>query len=352
MEAVIESIRPFFTLCRIFGSFSFSIDKHGAKLSKTHAILVVATWITFFSLRYQYLYANKLEGGTFSSINLRISTHLAVAMFSSSFFINLLLRNEFFEILKILTKFDSKMMKLGARVDHRSHRKFTKAAIIIVLLHFVVQLLVTIPIPTKFKMKMTHFATPAKSLETLLMMIAGNAMNGYGVLFALIVLGIRARIKIFNKHLKHVNRNAKTFSQLHDDLNRAMQKISKIFAFPVMVGFSLCTMQSCSALYEFSSVVLSPGASRQQLGFCIFSNWWNFYNTIYFVVVITCCSLTDGEGKKGVGVVYKMMRKEPGSVGMLAMQLKHSPLEISCGLFVFDWSVLLHVSDDEHFFQN
>ena len=170
-------------------------------------------------------------------------------------------------------------------------------------------------------------------------------------LYLLVVLSICKRYKIINQILNQnqASETLKILSKLHLIIYRLISLTNRIFSTTIMISFGFNMSAGVFSLYELFSIYSVPNVTRQQIGFCfVVSSWWPS-SVCCMIAEIWCCTAAIDEEQKTSKILKRILCKEKDEKNQnllktFLMQISHSRVAFSCGLFEFNWELLGIVS--------
>lgn len=180
----------------------------------------------------------------------------------------------------------------------------------------------------------------------------GYSQQVFVILFLVLSAAIYERYKNINKILEveileNIHKdNLKALSVLHQDIHELIHVVNKIFSVPLMVLLAYTISAAVFSLYELISVLLTPNVTMQQIGFCLCLNTWLPDWILFTVMLVYFPELAAKEGMRTLSVLRNILSDENCDKNsekwtrMFIMQIGHSKLRFSCGLFAFEWELL------------
>lgn len=132
---------------------------------------------------------------------------------------------------------------------------------------------------------------------------------------------------------------------IHHDLMKCVHAVNVIFAFPTMLCFGITFLFTLFTLFASYKTFFYHDTD---LNIALSSIYWTIFYNYFLLGIIVTCNLVDSEADKLATLIYKMMNKNiSSSMAMQAFgnQVKQISGKSSCGLFNFDYSLIMMVSE-------
>lgn len=134
-----------------------------------------------------------------------------------------------------------------------------------------------------------------------------------------------------------------TLKSIHHDMMKCVQLANVCFGFQTMLGIGITFLFTLFTLFASYKAFYYHDIDERVAISSIF--WCLFYN--YFKVCIVYTSnMIDSENQELSTCIYKTMNKDvcsPLVMQSFAYQIKQLPSKSSCGLFNFDYSLIMTV---------
>ncbi|XP_041764907.1 putative gustatory receptor 2a isoform X5 [Anopheles merus] len=364
VQNVHDTFRPFYYLLKVTGLAPFRLNSQPSNDRKElyYAFGYSASFICVYSYAiYGYLF-------TTNTGHLYISKIVAVMengyMFCEFMVTNvaiifgLVLRNRVLEIFVQLAEIDEQLNVLRQPIEHNRQHRLLTVLCSIVLGSFLFLLLVTISTVTS---RLESFATPA--LDVAALAISSFCFLLQIVQFTVMVLLVLSRYQAINELFrmyfptspsavgnpsefaicseKEQINVLKQIKILHDKLNDVVELVN--YCFSVQITF-------CVGLCFVIGVVCSFGLFRafiyrNELFYMGVLNFiWYMYYLFFVLFFIAVGSKITREGKRIGILVHKAINCSSSSavineLNLFSQQLLHRSPVITCGLFVYDWTL-------------
>lgn len=131
---------------------------------------------------------------------------------------------------------------------------------------------------------------------------------------------------------------------IHHDMMKCVRLMNNIFGYQTMLSigisflFTLFTLFISFKAFHYNDTEI--GSTLSSIYWCIFYNYFKF-------LVIYTCNLVDSEATQLATMIYKMINRNVCSTLLMQAfgnQVKQISGKSSCGLFNFDYSLIMMVS--------
>lgn len=336
-------------LVRFFGYFHFKpSQRHAEKLNlvdilRLFAYLIIGLYISMES--------SNINMGSLNSLILTVGLDflLKVTIFMPVVFrtFNFVVRNDLLKIIRNINFIDENLRMLGVQVDHKKH---LKVALSVTFGYFSSLLFTLILDDVLF----TSYLPEVKmeKLQGLFAVFNLASYLSYNISQMLIILTVQVRVTYLKKLLKLKNLSVtslkgirKVHLTLFDTMNSinfcySLNLISFFFQFTFFVIFFLFDV-FYSALTIKSSTLNDLIFAIIQLGYLQFFFWF-----CAWMIVHSSLLVAEVEEMEDVVQCRSSNLDNPElarNFMFLNLQLQHSKLHVSCGLFEINWKLLFAI---------
>ncbi|XP_055694891.1 putative gustatory receptor 28b [Lutzomyia longipalpis] len=353
---VFETITVAHRFVKFFGYMCFSYDDDWPKSRVKLTFLDILLCIVNVSINSYLFYAMLMDEDeeTISiifnfGIRFILSALTIIGLISS--LLNVILSRWIFEILKCFREFDSQIESVGGIIHH--HKQFlviNVSAIIVPGLIFVVLM------ADVFEGNMTII----KFLGLISPVMSFVVTKGTFIFF---LVSLRTRFEILNrcfkenfcpetkaiKMVKSIELKGSDpsllvtkFATLHDYISDATELTSLCFSFQAMIFTGLCFVYNVFII--FSAFRVWTNFNEEFFGLVIGNFHWSFITYGFVLGEIYVAHNVTKLGKYTAILAHKAINrtKDESSIDKLrqmANQINHRPPVITCGLFLFDWTL-------------
>lgn len=139
-------------------------------------------------------------------------------------------------------------------------------------------------------------------------------------------------------------------SKIYVKIFEISSKASKIFAFQMALLIGITVINATFGLFELYTLSKEK-LNFEQTYYCVGATIVNSCFTVATCLMISTSSLTMKEGKKTFKILHDRINRGVDVLSvkalrryqLLFMQIEHFPTDLSCGLLVIDWKVLMKV---------
>ncbi|KAL7015670.1 hypothetical protein ACKWTF_016587 [Chironomus riparius] len=185
--------------------------------------------------------------------------------------------------------------------------------------------------------------------------LAWCGISVYIMCSCLIFLTIRLRLSIINRIATKSLPKAdmKMISSLHMNLCELASENGRIFAFQLAFISGVSLVNSTFCFFELYFAI-KEHAYGVDLFFSIFATIFNLFFIGYVALIMGTASIMTNEGEKILAVFHKGIFKQNwtqktgvlGKFHVFLLQIQHSNVNISCGLYKLEWKVMMKVIDE------
>uniref|UniRef100_A0AAG5D4G1 Gustatory receptor n=1 Tax=Anopheles atroparvus TaxID=41427 RepID=A0AAG5D4G1_ANOAO len=359
-----ETVRPFLRLLRFTGLAPFSLEQRQDYrwLNRILKFVYVVVYLSIYSYAiYTFIFVtNVIDFHLSVIIGTMECIHLCCQYFTIVFaiFYALTLERKIVCVMQLLHEWDMQLCSFSSAVDHRQLHLYVTTVTICTCASYVVLIGTHVPF-------MLHLAP---HIEPSLKDILPLAMFGLCYLmqivqFLVFLLLIKDRYCVLNRNFRMyfpTNPSAagsrgefaicsekeqinvlKQIKILHDKLNDVVELVN--YCFSVQITF-------CVGLCFVIGVVCSFGLFRafiyrNELFYMGVLNFiWYMYYLFFVLFFIAVGSKISREGKRIGVLVHKAINCSSSSavineLNLFSQQLLHRSPVITCGLFVYDWTL-------------
>jgi 7tm Chemosensory receptor len=193
-------------------------------------------------------------------------------------------------------------------------------------------------------------------------------ISGYFVMFAMLgfqlywifiyiaILGLSSRIEALNGVLKMKLSidQLNTFSTILIKIHQVFETFNKLFGLSILIIILASLCDVIFALFEVYILITITNVGYIQYAYSVMSNIGSLHFLIHMVILIKCCS----NAKKSVEKLNENFKISENCEKnakilkrrrILAQELVHMKPVLSCGLFEFNWELMLMVIEKKKF---
>lgn len=171
-----------------------------------------------------------------------------------------------------------------------------------------------------------------------------------------IIVGLRTRLRILNQQLNENFKNDFKIEQFlisfftnFENLKNIIDILNELFAVPLAIFIGTNLFLIAFLFYDYYALYALPVDYATQFYYCVSTTLLRSYMFVLVFAVIYCCMTLKNQEKATLKVlqkfaIYKSQKKATIKVLNLAKQIEISSLNLTCGMFVFDWKILFRVS--------
>lgn len=384
MNNFYNSIKLFYLTSKFFGTFQFSIHKNELELKTFYifySICVASFTFYLYKMRQQDL---RHDNALLDSV-LQIRFAFSISSSISIYFQNFFMYRKFEKLIKNFEDFDRK-----TEFDGRKFLKISKVSFCYLWFKF---LAFTFLVFFSYQNKMP--------ITFLVMVIVTQLFTvlpvvSHTIMCVVIILGINERFKVFNKMLKEIfiqernfervpkilSQNTKSskikfknfqniskINQIHSNylnthqnslnflnlsqlflLNLKLVEIIKNFNAFFLFSISIFNGSALTGIITnlFTLYLNLTGKDENPLYYLETSFAWNISIQLLNLFVIFACCKVNNEIKRSQlisydGIVEIKNKKVRKKFEIFILQLKHTKVKFSCGLYEFDWEIIAMV---------
>lgn len=174
-------------------------------------------------------------------------------------------------------------------------------------------------------------------------------------ILCVIMNGISSRLKMLNENLQKnlkndfkVDQFLTSFATIYSNLRKAIDILNAIFSIPFAIFISTNLLLVSFLVYDYYALFAIKRNQFMQLYFCLFSTVLKVYMFSMIFVTIYCCMTVKNQETESKRILLralsrKSVKKQSIKVWNLIHQIELSGLNLSCGMFEFDWKILFTV---------
>lgn len=350
MDNLITSIKPFYYASKFCGLFPYKICKNSLKFTIFGVFYCLIFGIFSTSI---YIYRHSYFKSKISLLEIGIllrlysSVLLNVLVFSRSFFGKNNLKKLFENFIEV-----DKSLKLnfGIFLNYKFHFKFSVIIFGIFIFKFLFVIFLAFSLAGGFEYLILFLIIFAQIFTFL--PICVFFLNSL-----MILIGIYVRIKKFNLSLKNFKFEISKFEILKfkeiKKLNFKIMEIIELFNKFFSLSIALFTGANLVSqiVILFVYYLLISQRENYLKDYAKVSFTWNLINNLINFPIIILCSLIKNEIEKSEDIVQEKLlknfvgdeKKFKKKIKIFILQLKHSRVKFSCGLFEFDLRAIMMV---------
>ncbi|KAG5669274.1 hypothetical protein PVAND_017164 [Polypedilum vanderplanki] len=162
----------------------------------------------------------------------------------------------------------------------------------------------------------------------------------------IIIHGIYERLKRFKEITKINQKFLKEISKLHLKLTKIVDLINLVFIFPIAIVSASNLIGMTFMCFQVIECLILGHFDPRLTATLILVATWNGFLCIVIMIVFIICAKSTNEEKICSEKFYKILRKENDEklrkkLRIFMQQLKHKKIIFSCGLFDFQYEVIL-----------
>jgi hypothetical protein len=280
----------------------------------------------------------KQKGSFLSELTSFCGLLFCVAFSMTAITMNLLQRGKFKLAIELIGKFDAKVEEFGFEVDNERQRRRAVVISSSVVLGYVCLGY----IPWSLHAFTVDAGTEEIVAATIFHIMFIGALLFSGTCIVIVDL-LKHRFEILNKILAKTS-DEETFrsvASLHIVLCNLVVIFNQLGCFLMAMLFGCGLMCGTFVIYEFFDIIVYRGVEGNGgllllMAIVLIVN--QFYDVLNCVFVWECSALMS-EGRRGGRMVFGGKR-----VQLFDLQVEHTEVEVSCGLFAFDWRSIQRVS--------
>jgi 7tm Chemosensory receptor len=135
--------------------------------------------------------------------------------------------------------------------------------------------------------------------------------------------------------------------KIHHDLMQCVRMVNIIFSFQTMLCVSITFLFTLFTLFTAFKTFFYH--EHQLINMSLSTLYWCLFYNFFKGCIIYTCNLVDTEAEKLPALTFKMMSRnvcQPMVMEAFAHQVKQLSGKSTCGLFNFDYSLIMMVSAD------
>lgn len=205
MEELSQIFKPFFIVGKFLGFFPFYISKGVAKTSPIHVIyslFFIIAYTSFSNEQNRAMLKFYKQGSSWFSISFELGALQIIQFLICTAISSFVQRRFFSKGLKKIVEIDEKFEKsFKTKIDY----KFQKRLACFLFIFNILELFLSVSAQSIFNQNTENVITFKDSLRGLPMLFVFLGQLTYGILYLLLVMMIRMRIKILNKNVKKIS---------------------------------------------------------------------------------------------------------------------------------------------------
>lgn len=252
--------------------------------------------------------------------------------------------------MQIFKKFQ--LLKFGISVNYATRRNFAKMSVAIIF----IMLISFFSITSKLTYEMKVHQGPSFYLKGSSSTIMYVAILVNFAILCVIMTGISSRLKLLNQKLQEnlkndfrVDQFLTSFATIFSNLRKAIDILNGIFSVPFAIFISTNLLLVSFLVYDYYALFVIQSNQFMQLYFCLFSTVLKAYMFSLIFVTIYCCMTVKNQEIETKKILLRNLIQKPGKrqnfkIWNLIHQVELSGLNLSCGMFEFDWKIVFTVS--------
>lgn len=182
------------------------------------------------------------------------------------------------------------------------------------------------------------------------------AILAFFAIFCVILIGIKSRLNHLNRKLTENLRNEfksdpflTSFTIIFGNLKKIIDILNEIFSIPFAIFVSTNLLLVSFLFYDYYALYAVTNDRFNQLYYCLFATVLRSYMFAMVLVSVYCCVAVKTEKNKTLHILQNFWfnrtnNRQRIKVWNLINHIEVSGMDLSCGMYLFDWKMLFNVS--------